>query len=218
VPKIREGERATVRLEKVFSDIMGPEDVSTKAGKKYMLNFIDDATGMTWIYPPKEKLDATQRFKEWKALVEKESGTDIKILRTENGSKYTSKDFETYLRTGGVQHELMAPYTSAQNGKAECCHRTIMNRAHAIQSDARLPPSLWGECVKATRYIKNHSATRTLKNKTPFEAWYGRCPDLSNLRKLGCKAWVYIMTENPKIYSRSIECILVGYSEISKAY
>jgi hypothetical protein len=58
VPKIREGERARERLEKVHSDITGPEDVNTKAGEKYMLNFIDDASGMSWIYPLKEKSDA----------------------------------------------------------------------------------------------------------------------------------------------------------------
>jgi hypothetical protein len=93
-----------------------------------------------------------------------------------------------------------------------------MNRARAIHSDSRRPPSLWGECMKAAGYIKNRMPMRTLKKKTPFEVWYGRRPDLSNLRELGCKAWVYTMGDNPKIYNRSTECILVGYSENSKAY
>jgi hypothetical protein len=52
----------------------------------------------------------------------------------------------------------------------------------------------------------------------PYELWYGRKPDLSNLRELGCSAWVYNMADNPKIYDRSIKCVLVGYSGNSKAY
>ena len=48
--------------------------------------------------------------------------------------------------------------------------------------------------------------------------WYGEKPDLSHLKELGCHAWVLKQTENPKIYSRSIECVLVGYSASSKAY
>jgi hypothetical protein len=52
----------------------------------------------------------------------------------------------------------------------------------------------------------------------PFEAWYGKRPDLSNLCELRCEAWVYIMADNPKIYNHSIECVLVCYSENSKAY
>jgi hypothetical protein len=71
--------------------------------------------------------------------------------------------------------------------------------------------------VKAARYIKNHTATKMLE-RTPFEMWYGMKPDLLNLCELGCKAWVYNMLDHPKIYNRSIECVLVGYLENSKAY
>jgi len=41
---------------------------------------------------------------------------------------------------------------------------------------------------------------------------------VSHLHELGCKVWVHIAGENPKIYNRSIECVLVGYSDNSKAY
>jgi len=58
VPKLREGVRAKNKLEKIFSDITGPEDVATKNGDKYMLNMIDDCTGYTWIYMLKQKSDA----------------------------------------------------------------------------------------------------------------------------------------------------------------
>ena len=60
--------------------------------------------------------------------------------------------------------------------------------------------------------------TRTLDNKTPFEMWYGECPDISHLRKLGYKVWVHIAGDNLKIYNRSVECILLRYSDSSKAY
>jgi hypothetical protein len=48
--------------------------------------------------------------------------------------------------------------------------------------------------------------------------WYSQHPDVSHLHELSCKAWVFIMTDNLKIYNRSIECVLVSYSESSKAY
>src|SRR5467141_65859 len=70
VPKTRGGERAKRRLEKVHSDIAGPEDVGTPYGEKYMLNLIHDYSGMAWIYPLKNKLDTLAVFLEWKALVE----------------------------------------------------------------------------------------------------------------------------------------------------
>jgi hypothetical protein len=120
------------RHEKVYSDITGPEDIGTKYGKKYILNFIDNTSCMSWIYPLKEKADAITCFKDWRALVEKETGREVKIFRTDNGGKYTSNDFNAYLRCGRIHHEVTAPCMSAQNGRLEHCHRTIMNRERAI--------------------------------------------------------------------------------------
>src|SRR5882672_6768893 len=77
---------------------------------------------------------------------------------------------------------------------------------------------MWGEAVKAASYLKNCTPTRMLVDKTPYKMWYGRCPNVSHLRELVCKVWVHIPGDNPKIYNRSIECVLVGYSENSKTY
>jgi hypothetical protein len=132
VPKIWMGEWAEEKLQKVYSDITGLEEVGTKTGEKYMLIFIDEATRMAWIYPSREKSNATPLFKDWKALVEKKTGMSVKVLHTDNGGEYTSNNFEAYLQHEGVRHKVTVPYTSAQNGKSECCHWTIMNRVRVI--------------------------------------------------------------------------------------
>ena len=49
--------------------------------------------------------------------------------------------------------------------------------------------------------------------------WHGRQPDYSYMREIGCKAFVLIQNRhNPKIYERSIECVLIGYDTNSKSY
>jgi len=80
VPKTRGGKMAEKRLENVHSDITGLEDVGTPYGEKYMLNFVDDYSGMAWIYPLKKKSDAFTCFQQWKALVEN---------KLENTSRYS---------------------------------------------------------------------------------------------------------------------------------
>src|SRR5882724_12240021 len=73
-------------------------------------------------------------------------------------------------------------------------------------------------CKTAT-YLKDCTLTHTLKDKTPYEVYYGQKPDLSHLRKLECKAFILIQYgDHPKIYSRSVKCMLVGYSPNSKAF
>jgi hypothetical protein len=134
-------------------------------------------------------------------------------------SHCTSNNYELHLRELGIQHLLTAPYTFAENGVVERSHWTIMSHARTIRANAKLPPNMWGECVLTAVYLKNRTPTKVIENETPYELWNGWKPDISHLREISCKAFVLIQARHvPKIYNRSIECVLVGYSTHSKAY
>ena len=139
VPKMQQGERAQGILD---INLTGPEDVTSVGGAKYILNFVDDMSGMMWTYLIKEKSQAEKVFVEWLALVQNETGQQAKCFRTDNGGEFTSKQFESYLHQQGIQHQVTVPYTSVQNGRAECTHHTIMDRARSIHSDLNLPANL----------------------------------------------------------------------------
>jgi len=93
-----------------------------------------------------------------------------------------------------------------------------MDCARAIRLYSNLPPKLWGECILASAYMKNQTLGSHPKQKTPYEMWHKRKPDISHMRELGCQAWVLKEMHNPKIYDCSTKCILIGYSPNSKAY
>ena len=59
-------------------------------------------------------------------MLEKSSGEKIKILCTDEGSEYTSKEFEDYLKKNGICHECTVPKTPEQNGVAERMNRTLV--------------------------------------------------------------------------------------------
>ena len=42
------------------------------------------------------KSEAFVKFKVWKALVQNESGKTLKVLRTDNGGEYVSREFLEY--------------------------------------------------------------------------------------------------------------------------
>ena len=60
------------------------------------------------------------------------------------------------------------------------------------------------------------------KHITPYEAWFGigNKPSISHLRVFGCKAYAHIpdAKRKHKFDGKALECILVGYSNESKAY
>jgi hypothetical protein len=53
-----------------------------------MLTFTDDYSRKSWIYLTKERTDLYDRFKEWRAEVEKQSGKQLKALRSDGAGEY----------------------------------------------------------------------------------------------------------------------------------
>ena len=50
------------------------------------------------------------KFCEFKALVEKESGKQVKALKRKNGGEYISNEFKVFNSKEGIQRELIAPH------------------------------------------------------------------------------------------------------------
>lgn len=92
------------RIQLVHSDISGPMEKNSIGGARYFLLFIDDFSRMTFIYFLKTKGEALSYFKEFKSAVENTQNRKIKILRTDNGCEYCSKDFEGFLKNAGIVH------------------------------------------------------------------------------------------------------------------
>jgi hypothetical protein len=58
---------------------------------------------MGWTCFLKEKLEALNKFKAFKTLVENEKETKIKCLRSDNGGEFTSKYFDLFYETHGIK-------------------------------------------------------------------------------------------------------------------
>ena len=54
----------------------------------------------------KKKPKVFQKFKEWKTMVEKQTGRMVKVLRSDNGGEYTSIEFKAYLADKGIEYQL----------------------------------------------------------------------------------------------------------------
>ena len=81
---------------------------------------------------------------------------------------------------------------------------------------SNLPQSLCAEAVAYNVYIPNQVLSSAAK-VTPFEAWNGRRPDVSNIRIFGSRAFVRC-PNTKKLDARSEEGAFVGISDTQKAY
>ena len=56
---------------------------------------------------------------------------------------YGKSEFENYLKTEGVKHELTVPKTPKQNGVVERLNRTLVEAVRAMLIQAKLTQRFW---------------------------------------------------------------------------
>ena len=210
--------RAKEFLELIHSDLCGPFPINSITGSRYFMIFVDDKTRYTWVYflKTKDHSVALQTFKDFKTLIEKQSGCQIKRFRCDNGKgEYDNQYFKGYLTQEGISYEPSAPYTQNQNGVSERKICTISNITRSLLADAGLSEGFWEELVRTAVYLNNRSPTRALPcGVTPYEARFGSKPSLSHLRRIGSEAIVQI---HPNLHNRTqtklLYCTFLGYVE-----
>ena len=133
------GSRSKVILEVIYYDVCGPIQVDSMGGNKYFVTFIDDFSRKLWTYLIKKKSKVIEVFAKFKSMVERKSGRKLKVLGTDGGGEYVSKDFERLCEKEGIMHEVVPPYTPQQNKTAERKNRTIMNMVKNMLKCKHLP-------------------------------------------------------------------------------
>ena len=210
--------RARHILDLIHSDVCGPFPVSI-GGYRYFILFIDDHSRYVWVYFLKKKSEASRIFKAWKAQVELATGLKVKVYRTDGGGEYTSLEFESYLEALGIRHEKTAPETPQQNGLAESLNHVVVERSCCMMFNSNLSVGFWRYAVECAVYLMNYSPVSRIKDKTPYEAFYGSKPSILGLRPFGCPAYAHILkSKRTKLMWKTRKCIMIGYAVGTKAY
>jgi Reverse transcriptase (RNA-dependent DNA polymerase)/gag-polypeptide of LTR copia-type/Integrase core domain/GAG-pre-integrase domain/Domain of unknown function (DUF4219)/Zinc knuckle len=214
-----QGRRSEEILELIHSDLVGPMRTTSLGGSKYFLLFTDDFSRRSWVYFLENKSDTFNRFKKFKALMETQTGKKIKVLRSDNGGEYVSKEFNDFCDKEGVHHELTVPYTPQQNGVAERKNRTVLEMSRSLLKHAKLPNNFWAEAVGTAVYLLNRAPTKSLDGETPMSIWAGKRPDVSHFKVFGCVAYGFVHEQKrDKLGDKATKEIFIGYSERTKGY
>ena len=91
-----------------------------------------------------------------------------------------------------------------------------MNSARCLLSDSKMNIKYWPEIVGAAAYLKNRTITNTGENKTPFEIFFGKKPNISHLKLYGSKVFVRVpeIKRQSKWDRKADISVLVGYESV----
>ena len=211
--------RADTGLELVHADLCGQISPVTPGGCSYFLLVVDDFSRYMWVELLKTKDQALVSFKKIKMRAEVDHGGRMKALRTDRGGEFISNLFSVFCSETGIKHYTTTPYSPQQNGVVERRNQTVVEMARCMMKSMSVPSRFWGEAVATAVYILNRSPTKSLQNKTPFEAWHGKKPCVRHFRTFGCTAHVKIAGPSlAKLADRSKRMVLLGYEPGTKGF
>lgn len=79
----------------MHADVCGPIQTESNGGGKYFLLFIDEFSRMCWVFILKFKYEVFSCFQKFVTMVERQSGNQLRILRTDRG-EFMSKEFQDF--------------------------------------------------------------------------------------------------------------------------
>ena len=127
------------------------------------------------------KSEAFEKFKDFRAEVEKQLGKSIKSLRSDRGGEYLSDEFQNYLKEKGIVSQWTPPRTPQYNGVSERRNRTLLDIVRSMMTGIDLPLPFWGLALETATLLLNQVPSKTV-SQTPYELWSGKRPNLSYLR------------------------------------
>nr|GEW01016.1 retrotransposon protein, putative, Ty1-copia subclass [Tanacetum cinerariifolium] len=144
--------------------------------------------GAVWQEKSRFKHESFGKFKEWKQLVDNQTGRTVKKLRTDNGLEFCNRKFKQLSIESGIARHLISG----------------------------LPKTFWAKATCTAAYLINRSPSTSIEKKTPMKMWSGHPSDYEMLRVFGCVAYPH--DKQGKLEARAIQCVLLGYPEGVKGY
>src|SRR4051812_1388269 len=103
----------------------------------------------------KQKSEKMKCFQIFDSYVRTQFDGKIKILRSDNETEYTNKEFGAFLLSRGIQHQTTCPDTPAHNDIVERKNMRLLEVARALMFQMNVPKFLWGDAVLTATYLIN---------------------------------------------------------------
>nr|GFA06594.1 uncharacterized mitochondrial protein AtMg00810-like [Tanacetum cinerariifolium] len=176
-------------------DLCGPMRVESINGKKYVLVIVDDYSRYTWTHFLRSKDETPEVLIDFLRLVQRGLHAQIRIVRTDKGTKFLNKTLHAYFASEEIKHQTSVARTPEQNGVVERQNRKLFKAARTMLSTTKVPLFFWAEAIATACFTQNRSLVITRHEKTPYHIINDRKPS-----------------------EKGDACIFVGYSTQSRAY
>ena len=194
----------------IASDICGKLKPQSYDKKNYFVTYICTETKYIFIVPIAKKSDIDESFKNVRAYIFNQINERIKRFISDGEGKYTSNDFQAYLKSKGIVHQQTPLDTPQRNPMSERINLTILNILRAIMTN--VPKKLWSEACNYIEYLLNCTIEKG-QSISKYERFHQKKPDLKHIHRFG--TYVVYKNNRPdrlKMDDKGLPGIYVGYN------
>ncbi|GJV22338.1 retrovirus-related pol polyprotein from transposon TNT 1-94 [Tanacetum coccineum] len=130
-------------------------------------------------------------------------------------------EFDHFKRDEKIQaaKNFSSPYTTEQNGVAKRKNRTLIEATRTMLNGLVLSKHFWTEAVRIACYTQNRSILVKRHDKTPYEIFRERIPNIGYFHMFGCLVFIYNYKDHlGKFDAKADDGYFLGYSFVSKAF
>ena len=165
------------------------------------------------------KGETFNKFLVWYKQITNIFNLKIKYIKSDNGTEFTSSEFQNLCKQDGLIHLFSTPYTPQQNGRIERLNGVLINTGTALLEDSKLSKKFWKDAVSIASYLYNRISHSAINNKIPYEIIHKSKVNYKNLKIFGCKVLFLIPKQKQhKFENNAMPGIFIGYCKNPKAY
>nr|GEZ65235.1 hypothetical protein [Tanacetum cinerariifolium] len=211
--------RSKRRLQLLHMDLCGPMRVASINGKRYVLVIVDDYSRYTWTHFLRSQDETPKVLIEFLRLVQRGLQAQVRIVRTDKGTKFLNQTLHAYFAAEGILHQTSVARTPKQNGVVERRNCTLVEVVRTMLSAAKVALFFWAKAIATTCFTQNHSLVIPRHEKTPYHIINDQKPSVKFFYMFGSLCYIVRDGKNlDKMKEKGDACIFVGYSTQSRAY
>jgi transposase InsO family protein len=195
-------------------DLFGPVAYISIDGKKYGLVIVDNYSRFTWVLFLHDKSLVQDTFKKFAKRAQIEFETNIKKVRSDNGTEFKNTNTEEFLDEESIGHEFSIPYTPQQNRIVERKNRTLIEAARMMLDEYKVSNQIWAKVINTACHAINRLYLHKILNKATFELLLGKSLTCLTLEFLEVSA--LFLTRSPKTLSLHLKLMNVSFLVMSQ--
>ncbi|GJR88240.1 retrovirus-related pol polyprotein from transposon TNT 1-94 [Tanacetum coccineum] len=182
-------------LHLLYMDLFGPISPMSINHEKYTIVIVD----------------------EYSRMVENQNDVKVKQIRTNNGTEFRNHELESFCDKKGISQNFSSPYTPEQNGVAERKNKTLIEAARTMLNGSVLSKHFWTDAIRIACYTQNRSIIVKRNDKTSYEIFRERVPDISYFYVFGCPVFIHNHKDHlGKFNAKADDGYFLGYSYITQ--